>query len=134
MMSGQPSNSYRNHEPYIPSTLSEIDDLLGSMILGAPTFKDKRGAFPTRNLESRFHQLTESLNRVRIKLGDEHYAQLLDLAMRAKKLFAADLDETGGQSDQGRTLLFDMEDLLNDVRRQRVESKLPDDSGAITGD
>ena len=31
-------STYANPEPYTPASLSEIYDLLGSMILGAPTF------------------------------------------------------------------------------------------------
>lgn len=58
----------------------------------------------------------------------------MDLAARAKALFAADQDDTIGKTDEERALLFEMEDVLEDVRNQRVRAKLPDDEGEITGD
>ncbi|AXJ94354.1 hypothetical protein DM480_01455 [Sphingomonas sp. FARSPH] len=33
---------------------------------------------------------------------------------------------------KGRALLFEMEDILADVRRGRVKAKLPDEEGEIT--
>lgn len=127
-------HSYFNSKPYIPASLSEIYDLLGSMVLGAPTFKDRTGTFPDRNVESEFHKLTESCGLVRKKLGEERYAALIDLAARAKALFADDQEDTNGKTDQGRALLFEIEDVLQDARRGRVKAKLPDDDGDVTGD
>ena len=112
------SNPYFNPKPYIPASISEINDQLGSMILGAPTFKDATLVFPDRNVESEFYELTEGLGIVRKKLGEEHYTRLIDLAARAKALFAADQDDTNGKTDQGRALLFEMEDVLRDARRK----------------
>ena len=127
-------NSYFNPKPYIPASLSEINDLLGSMILDAPTFVDRLGDFPDWNIDSMFHMLSDGLGVVRKKLGEERYAALIDLAVRAKALFAADQDDTNGKTDEGRALLFEMEDVLKDVRTRRVQAKLPDDEGEITGD
>lgn len=128
------TNPYHNPNPYIPASLSEINDLLGSMILRAPTFLDKSGVFPDRNIETRFHQLTEAFTLVRKKLGEERYAKLVDLAARAKALFAADQDDTNGKTDEGRALLFEIEDVLRNARRRRVKARLSDDEGEITGD
>jgi len=127
-------NPYFNPKPYIPATLSEINDLLGSMILYAPTFVDPLGDFPNRNIDSEFHTLTGGLEVVRKKLGEERYASLMDLAVRAKALFAADQDDTNGKTDEGRALLFEMEDVLKDVRNRRVREELPDDEGEVSGD
>lgn len=127
-------NNYWNPDPYIPASLSEIYDLLGSMLLWAPTFVDKTGAFPERNIDSRFFQLTESFARVRKKLGEERYARLIDLATRAKELFADDQQDTNGKTDKGRALLYEIEDEIQAARRSRVNSKLADDEGRITGD
>lgn len=44
------------------------------------------------------------------------------------------MNETNGKTDEGRALLFEMEDILQDVRRRRVKDKQPDDDGEITGD
>lgn len=126
--------SYFNSKPYIPSTLSEIYDTLGSMILGAPTFIDRLGDFPNRNIDSEFNKLTQGFALVRKKLGEERYARLMDLAARAKALFAADQQDTNGKTDEGRALLFEIEDEIQAARRRRVNAKLPDDEGKITGD
>lgn len=127
-------NSYFNSKPYIPSTLSEIYDTLGSMILGAPTFIDRLGDFPNRNIDSEFNKLTQGFGLVRKKLGEERYARLMDLAARAKAQFAADQQDTNGKTDEGRALLFEIEDEIQAARRRRVNAKLPDDEGRITGD
>jgi hypothetical protein len=131
-MSG--SNSYFNAKPYIPASLSEIYDTLGSMILGAPTFVDRWGDFPNRNIDSEFNKLTQGFALVRKKLGEERYAKLIDLAARAKALFATDQDDTNGKTDEGRALLFEIEDEIQAARRGRVKAKLPDEDGEITGD
>jgi hypothetical protein len=123
-----------NLKPYIPASLSEINDMLGSMILGAPTFIDETLVFPERNIDSEFDKLTQGFGLVRKKLGEERYATLIDLAARAKALFAADQDDTNGKTDQGRDLLYEIEDVLRDARRSRVKAKLPDEDGEISGD
>ena len=127
-------NPYRNPKPYIPASLSEINDMLGSMILGAPTFIDKTGVFAERNVNSEFDKFTQALDIVRKKLGEDRYAKLVDLAARAKALFVADQDNTNGKTAQGRELLFEIEDVLRDARRRRVKARLPDDEGKVTGD
>lgn len=126
-------NPYFNPKPYIPASLSEINDLLGSMILDAPTFVDRLGDFDW-TIDSEFDKLTQGFGVVRKKLGEERYATLMDLAARAKALFAADQEDTNGKTDEGRALLFEMEDVLTDVRNRRVQEKLPDDEGEVTGD
>lgn len=128
------ANPYFNPKPYIPASLSEIYDTLGSMILGAPTFIDETLVFPNRNINSEFNKLTEGFGLVRKKLGEERYAHLIDLAARAKALFAADQQDTNGKTDQGRALLLEIEGVIQDARRKRVKAKLPDADGEITGD
>ena len=130
----QPYNPYRNPEPYIPATLSEIWDQLASMTLSAPTFKDKSGAFPDMNIDTEFKRLVAAFNVVGKKLGEDRYAALIDLAAQAKALFAADQDETNGKTDEGYKLLFQIEDLIQAARRTRTKAKLPDDEGEVTGD
>lgn len=127
-------SSYHNPEPYIPASFSEIYDLLGSMILFAPTFIDRSGAFPDQNIDKRFFQLTEGFGKVQKKLGEERYAQLIDLAARAKALFADDPDDNNGKTDEGRALLFEIEDAIQSARSRRKAAKLKDDEGEVTGD
>ncbi len=107
-------------EPYIPQSLSEIYDLPGSLWLSAPTFVDTSGAFPDDNIDSRFRALTESFGVVRSKVGEDRYARLVDLAARAKLLFAADPGDENGKSDEGRGLLSEIEEIIQSVRAKRA--------------
>lgn len=125
---------YRNPNPYVPQALSEIWDLLGSMYLHAPMFLDKTGDFPERNIDSEFHILVESFGVVRKKLGEERYARLIDLVARAKALFAADPEDKTGDTDAGRKLLTEIEDIIQEVRSRRVAAKMKDDEGEVSGD
>lgn len=127
-------SSYYNPEPYIPASLSEIYDLLGSMMLGAPTFIDKSGVFPEQNIDRRFLQLTEGFGKVRKKLGEERYAVLTDLAERARALFAEDPQDNNGKTDEGRRLLYEIEDVIQSARSRRVAAKLKDEDGEVSGD
>jgi hypothetical protein len=123
-----------NPNPYIPASLSEINDMLGTMPGEIPKFIDKSGYFPELNIDSRFHQIVEGFGRVRKKLGEDRYATLIDLAARAKSLFLEDPEEENGMTREGRNLIFEMQDVLRDARARRVKAKLPDEDGEITGD
>jgi hypothetical protein len=127
-------SSYHNPEPYIPACLSEIYDLLGSMVLSAPTFIDKLGHFPEQTIDSEFHILVASFGKVRKKLGEERYAALVDLAARAKTLFAADPDEDNGKANEGWAVLHEIEAIIQAARKRRLAAKLKDDEGEVTGD
>lgn len=131
-MSQEYFSPHSKQGPYIPRSLSEIYDLLGSMILSAPTFHHP--AFPQRNVDSEFYQLIKSFAVVRKKLGDERYGKLVDLAARAKILFAEDQKDTNGKSTQGRALLHEIEKHIQETRRSRKSAKLTDDDGEISGD
>ena len=133
-MSDDYVSPFRNPDPYVPETLSEIYDLLGSLYLGAPTFLDDSGYFPGRNIESEFFVLVQSFNKVRTKVGDEQFKQLLDLATRAKALFEGDPADDNGKADEGRKLLLAGEDIIQSARKRRVGAKLSDDDGQVTGD
>jgi hypothetical protein len=57
-----------------------------------------------------------------------------DRPCRAREdAFAADQDDTNGKTDEGRALLFARR-ISQAVRRGRVEAKLPDEDGEISGD
>ena len=123
---------YYNPKRYIPATLSEINDMLGSMLLWAPTFHS--ASFPDRNVDSRFDQLFEGFVLVQKKVGGERYAQLVDLAGRAKALFKDDQEDKNGKADQGRALLYEIEELIRQARAHRTAAKLKDEEGRVTGD
>lgn len=125
---------YRNPEPYIPGSLSEIYDFLAGMLGGAPTFIDKAGLFPERHIDSEFDALVGGFGKVRKKLGEDRYAALIALAARAKALFADDPVEENGKTAEGIALLYEIEDIIQSVRSGRVKAKLKDEDGDISGD
>ena len=125
---------YGNPEPYIPCSLSEIYDMLASFVGAAPTMIDKSGYFPERNLDSEFATLVAGFGKVRSKLGEERYAQLIALAARTKQLYADDPDYTNGKTEEGIKLVYEMEDIIQSVRRKRVKAKEKDEDGEVSGD
>ncbi|WP_445191344.1 hypothetical protein ACT009_12195 [Sphingomonas sp. Tas61C01] len=127
-------SSYYNPEPYIPASLSEIYDLLASLIGGAPTFIDDTGTFSDRNIDTRFHQLTEGFAKVRNKVGEEQYGRLIELAAQAKALFADDPEDQNGKTDQGIALIYAIEDIIQAARKRRVKAKEKDEDGDVSGD
>ena len=129
-----PTNPYHNPEPYIPGSLSEIYDLLASFIGGAPTFIDKSGVFHERNINSEFYILTQSFAKVRKKVGEERYSMLMELAARAKALFADDPEDNNGKTDEGIALIYEIEDIIQAARKRRVEAKEKDEDGEVSGD
>lgn len=125
---------YAKSGPYIPATLGELYDLLGSMILKAPRFKDRTGYFPDDGIDESFHQLDTGLQRVQAKLGDDRYAKVVDLSARAKVLFLEDPDMTNGKTKEGIWLLDEISQLITDARRRGNKAKRKDDEDDVTGD
>jgi hypothetical protein len=110
---------YRNPEPYVPKTKGEIWDFLGSMMLSAPTFIDKSGYFPDRNLESEFFALNEGLKAIRKQTGEENYQKLADLSARMRAHFEADPEDKTDDSVKGRECILEMEDILRAAGRRK---------------
>lgn len=105
----------RPYTPYIPQTISEIWDLLGGMMLEAPTFVDKTGYFPQQNIDTEFFALKEGLKSVQKKLGEERYERLVVMADRMKAHFLADPEDKTEDSVAGRRLINEMEGVLKEV-------------------
>ena len=59
----------RSYPAYVPETLSELLDKLGSMILSSPTFLDQTGYFPEKNIDTEFKALDDGMNANRHRLG-----------------------------------------------------------------
>ena len=125
---------FRNPNPYIPGTLSEIYDFLPSFLGGVPGFVDDSGWFPDRSIDSEFFKLVSSFALVRKKVGEERYARLMDLTARAKALFLDDPEDDNGKTDQGVALIHEIEGIIQEARGRRVKQKLADDEGEVTGD
>ena len=102
----------RNYAPLIPSDVNELMDLLGSMLLKAPTFVDS--AFPDMNVEKRFLELDGGLQNVRAVVGEDNYARLVDLSQRARTLFESDPEEETGETHEGCRMILQMWELLRD--------------------
>jgi hypothetical protein len=117
---------YKQFEPYIPKNIDEIIDRLGWMTLKAPTFRDS--FFTDRNVETIFFELNEALRRNKRKFGDENFARLMDLSDRMRAHFEADPEKRNGETQKGRLLIYEMEDLLID-ENDRLSSDPRADGG-----
>lgn len=104
----------RPYKPYIPQTIGEIWDQLGGMMLDSPTFVDKTGYLPGRNIATEFFRLKEGLKVVRKQLGEERFAKLNAMADRMRAHFEADPGDVTDDSLAGRQLIYDMEEVLRD--------------------
>lgn len=109
----------RPYKPYIPQTIGEIWDQLGSMMLSSSTFVDTTGYFPNKNIDTEFFRLKEGFKTVRRQLGEERYEKLVAMADRMKAHFEADPEDKTDDSMAGRQLIYDMEDVLKEVRRRK---------------
>lgn len=110
-------SSYTNPEPYVPASLSELYDMLASLVGGAPTFVHEM--FPERTIDSEFDAFCAGLDIVRRKLGEERHAAAIDLAARAKALFLDDPADDNGKTDEGIKLLYQIEDIIQSARKGR---------------
>jgi hypothetical protein len=100
------------YKPRVPKGTSEIIDRLGMMMLASPTFVDKTGYFPGRNVETIFHSLNEGLRLIRANLGEERYLKLIEMSDRMRAHFEADPENKTGDTLKGRTIIDEMEALL----------------------
>jgi hypothetical protein len=100
------------YKPYVPKGVSEIMGYLGMMMLDSPTFVDKTGYFPSRNLEIAFNELNEGLLLIRPKLGEQRYLKLKEMSDRMRVHFEADPQKKTGDTLRGREIIHEMEDLL----------------------
>ncbi len=107
------------YRPYIPQTVGELMDQLAHMMLSAPTFKDKTGYFPQRNVDTTFFALNEGLQVVRKKLGEERYATLRAMSDKMRALFEADPEDKNGDTQAGREIIHEMEDILKSTAKRR---------------
>jgi len=106
------------YKPYIPKGISEIMDYLGMMMLESPTFIDRTGYFPSRNLEMAFYELNEGLRLIRGKLGEEQYRKLMEMSDRMRAHFEADPENKTDDTLKGRAIIEQMEELLRQSGRK----------------
>jgi hypothetical protein len=103
---------------YIPQNIQELLDFLGSMLLSAPKFLDKTGYLPFLNLDYVFRELNEGLSLNRPTLGEERFHELTRMSREIRALFEADPDDKTGETRKGRDIIYEMEDIVKQVRRK----------------
>ena len=113
------SSTYRSNKSYVPQGISEIMDLLGSMMLSSPTFKDKTGYFPDRNIDTEFLALNEGLKTIRKRVGEDNYQALVALSDRMRAHFEADPEDKTEDGIKGRDCILEMEDILKASARRK---------------
>jgi hypothetical protein len=114
------SSSYSSEKPYVPQGISEIWDFLGAMMLSAPTFKDKTGYFPDRNIDTEFFALNEGLKIIRKKVGEENYQALAALSDKMRAHFEADPEDKTEDGIRGRDCISEMEEILRASARRKA--------------
>jgi hypothetical protein len=106
------------YRPYVPKDINEIKDFLSRMMLSSPTFVDKTGYFPGRNLETTFSELDAGLRLNRNDLGEERYLKLMEMSARMRAHFEADPEDKTDDSLKGRAIILEMRDLLKQKARK----------------
>ncbi len=87
---------------YVPSSVSEIKDFLGYMVLSAPD------NFPEgETLDEEYDLMFECLGIVRKRIGEARYDQLIDMAQRSKQLFV------DGNDLAARAMLANMKEVVS---------------------
>jgi hypothetical protein len=89
---------------YVPSTVSQIKDLLGSMSIRMP---DVPMPVTGEGMEETYALLLESLDLVRKRIGEERYVTLVEMAQQSKQLFI------DGEDRAGAVMLANMEDVIS---------------------
>jgi len=108
------------YKPYVPQDVGELLDYLAHMRLASPTFKDKTGYLPRENIDTTFFSLNEGLLVIRKKLGDERYAVLKALSDKMRASFESDPDDKTGDARVGRSLIREMEDILESIAKREA--------------
>jgi len=99
------------YKPYIPQSAGETIELLGAMVLDAPTFEDD-SYFVGKNIDTTYFALDEGLKVIRSKLGEDRYARLVEMALLTKQKFLQASDEDAEEVLAGRNILIEMIGML----------------------
>jgi hypothetical protein len=105
------------YKPYVPKDAGELLAYLAHMMLAAPTFEDKTGYLRRMNIDTTFFSLNEGFQAIREKLGEERYEKLRAMSDKMRALFEADREDKTGDTQAGRMLIHEMEDILTDVAK-----------------
>lgn len=103
---------------HVPQDIQEILVLLSWILLKSPQFIEKSGYFQSMSVEYVFGRLKEGLANVRETLGEERYQELMRMSDRMQAHFIADPENKTGETRKGRDIIYEMEDVLRQVRRK----------------
>jgi len=81
-------------------------------MLKSPTFVDRTGYFPGKNLETTFYELNEALRLISGELGEDRYLKLIEMSARMRAHFEADPEDKTDDSLKGREIIREMGTLL----------------------
>src|SRR3569833_2480342 len=96
----------------VPQNIPELVEVLTSMQLGAPTFKDQTGYLHFRDLDYAFRELNEGFVFNRRRLGEERYQTLLRMSDDMRILFDFDPDDKNGNTTKGCKIIHEMLDIV----------------------
>jgi len=111
------------YKPYLPKTIDELLDQVGSMMLSSPAFKDTAGYFPEMNIDTEFFALNEGLRNLHDELGEEHYGTLMGMSDRMRSHFEADPENKTDDTIRGREIVLEMQDLLTEIWKLQLEGR-----------
>ena len=101
----------------VPGTISELSDLLATIVLRAPELQVGLGFPSYRNLNYIFTQLTLGLDANRARLGEARFLELTRMKDEVRALFEADPDDKTGEMHRGCLMINDMDEILRTVPR-----------------
>lgn len=105
---------------YIPQTVGEVVDQLGSMMLAAPKFKSRLPWDFEEDINTNFHQLNEGLKKVRRQIGEQTYTRIAAMSQQMHAHFEADPEDKNGECQKGRILIDEMTDILRASRKRKI--------------
>ena len=88
-------------------------------MLASPTFRDKGGYFPERNIDTVFLSLNQGLKTIRDQLGEENYQTLIAQSEQMRAHFEADPEDKTDDTLKGRQIILEMENLLTEIWRKQ---------------
>jgi hypothetical protein len=101
---------------HAPQDIQEILVLLSWILLESPQFIEKSGYFQSMSVDYVFGRLKEGLGNIRETLGEQRYQELMRMSDRMQAHFEADPESKTGETRKGRDIVYDMEDILRQVR------------------
>ena len=105
----------KTFHPYIPRTVGELSDQLGSMMLSCPKFEDDSGFFPGQGIGTEFEALGGGLKNLRPVIGDDRFFRLTEMSQRMRTHFEADPEDKTDDTLAGRDIIEQMEEILKKV-------------------